>query len=184
MTKIYTKTGDKGTTGLFGGARVSKSSLQIECNGTIDELNAFIGFAKIATKNRKFEDLLTIIQKNLYTAMAVLSGSTKTSLSPLVKNIILFEKIIDTVDSKMPALTNFIIPQNNEPSTRLHIARTVCRRVERILIRYFNEEEIDKKKKLMNNKSCDILKTYFNRLSDLLFIMARFESDKEEIAKA
>ncbi|MCR4263793.1 MAG: cob(I)yrinic acid a,c-diamide adenosyltransferase [Candidatus Roizmanbacteria bacterium] len=182
--KIYTKTGDKGTTGLFGGKRVSKASLQIECNGAIDELNAFIGFAKISVKSQVFRDLLTYIQKDLYTIMAVLSGSSKTPLLRVKQNIKLFEKTIDTLDNKLPDLRDFIIPQNNEPSTRLHIARTVCRRVERFLIRYYEEKRLSEKKVTLDSqKSPAILRQYFNRLSDLLFMMARAETDGEEIAK-
>lgn len=181
---IYTKTGDKGTTALFGGTRVSKSDVQVECYGTIDELNAFIGFAKIAVKDTVLQDLLTHVQKDLYTAMACLAGSRKTSLSPLSKHIPIFEHIIDSLDKKLPELRDFIIPQNNEPSTRLHVARTVCRRVERILIRYYEEKGRDEKKLPLDEKKASaILVQYFNRLSDLLFMMARAESDEEEIAK-
>ena len=182
--RIYTKTGDKGTTSLFGGTRVSKSSLQIECNGAIDELNSFIGFAKISVKSSVLRDLLTFIQKDLYTIMAALSGSSKTPLLRIKQNITLFEKTIDTLDKKLPTLTDFIIPQNNEPSTRLHICRTVCRRVERLLIRYCEEKGLDEKKLTLDTqKSPAILMQYFNRLSDLLFMMARAETDGAQIAK-
>lgn len=181
--KIYTKTGDKGMTSLFGGTRVSKASLQIECNGSIDELNAFTGFAKITVKNKALQDLLTVIQKDLYTIMAVLSGSSNTPLSRVKQNIKLFEKTIDTLDKKLPELRDFIIPQNNEPSTRLHICRTICRRVERLLIRYTEEKGHIQKVDLDRQKSPAILIQYFNRLSDLFFMMARSETDGEEIAK-
>ena len=181
---IYTKTGDKGTTSLFGGKRVSKADLQIECTGTVDELNAFIGFAKISVRNRKLSDLLTVIQKDLYSIMAVLSGSSGTPLLQVQKNIGTFEKTIDSLDKQLPELTNFIIPQNNEPSTRLHLSRTVCRRVERLLIRYIERKRKEEKLNLYAKQPHAILVQYVNRLSDLLFIMARFESDEEELAKA
>ena len=184
LMPIYTKTGDKGTTSLFGGKRILKSDVQVECYGTIDELSAFIGFAKIAVKDTAIRDLLTPIQKDLYSAMAYLSGSRKTSLSPLSKHLPIFEHIIDSLDKKLPELRDFIIPQNNEPSTRLHVARTVCRRVERILIRYHEEKgQLQKKMGLAAKKASAILVQYFNRLSDLLFMVARAESDEEEIAK-
>jgi cob(I)alamin adenosyltransferase len=181
---IYTKTGDDGTTSLFGGKRISKSNLQVECYGTIDELNAFIGFAKISVRNRNIKELLTIIQKDLYTIMAFLSGSSKTSLLLIRKNTGLFETFIDTIEKRLPTITDFIIPQNNEPSTRLHLARTICRRVERLLIRYYENIGQNKKIPLYMKSSHAILTQYFNRLSDVLFIMARYESDGEELAKA
>ena len=179
---IYTKTGDKGTTSLFGGKRILKSDVQVECYGTIDELSAFIGFAKIAVKDTAIRDLLTPIQKDLYSAMAYLSGSSKTSLSPLLKHIPIFEHIIDSLDKKLPELRDFIIPQNNEPSTRLHIARTVCRRVERILIRYYEEKGQLQKKIIgkidLGDSSETGLRELVERSQDLLINHERLQEKK------
>ena len=181
---IYTKTGDKGETSLFGGMRISKDDIRMECIGSIDELNSCIGFAKIAVKERKLQDVLTTIQKDLYTIMGVLAGSPNDALSSLDEKLPVYESIIDTLDSELPELTDFIIPQGTESSTRLHIARTVCRRVERMLTYYINTTRRTKKSGIATEKSSVILKKYFNRLSDLLFIMARYESDEEQLAKA
>lgn len=181
--KIYTKTGDTGTTSLFGGKRVSKSDIQIECIGTIDELSSFIGFAKISLKNIKITNLLTLIQKDLYSIMAVLSGSVNTPLLLVSQNIKVFENTIDSLTLQLPDLTDFILMQNNEQTTRLHLARTVCRRTERIISLYINRIEQNNKSPLDEKKLHAILAQYFNRLSDLLFTMARFESEEDEIVK-
>jgi cob(I)alamin adenosyltransferase len=173
--KIYTRTGDTGTTTLFGGKRVSKSDIQIESYGTIDELTSFIGL--LITKTNKDEDkkLLTNIQKDLHDIMAILSGA-KINLT-LGERVKKFEQKIDSIQSKLPELHGFILPQGTEIACFFHIARTICRRAERNTIGYFKKLKIENS---MKNENCKLkIYQYLNRLSDLLFAMARSYNTKE-----
>lgn len=161
--KIYTRTGDKGETSLYGGKRISKSDLLIEAYGTLDELNSFIGL--VANKvNKKERDFLITIQKDLYNIMANLSGA-KIKI-PLEKKILEFEKEMDGIDKNLPKLNRFIIPGGIELSSWFHILRTICRRAERALVRASGELTIIK---------------YVNRLSDLFFMMARGHGQNKEV---
>ncbi|GAB4218637.1 MAG: cob(I)yrinic acid a,c-diamide adenosyltransferase [Candidatus Microgenomates bacterium] len=166
---IYTKTGDKGETSLFGGKRVLKSDVQIEAYGQIDELTSFIGLVSTITK--KDEQFLIQIQKDLYRIMAYLSGA-KINLDFLEKRVLDFEKRIDEIEKNLPKLNNFIIPGADEHSAWFHILRTICRRVERVVVK------LNQQKPVLN------IITYFNRLSDLFFVLARkYGKNKELLLK-
>ncbi len=163
---IYTRTGDGGTTGLFGKTRVSKGDIRIEACGTIDELTSYLGLivSKI-TKNKKEASLLAGIQKDLYQIMAAIAGA-KVDIVYLQERVNIFERSIDFYSSKLPKLNSFILPGGGEISSFLQISRTICRRAERCAVTCKSPEPILK---------------YLNRLSDLLFILARLFSNGKEI---
>lgn len=169
---VYTKTGDDGTTGLFGGIRVSKGDEQVEAYGSVDELTSFLGIAIDRILNKDEGGLLTLIQKNLYRIMASLSGA-KTNLDNLGDETKEIEKVIDEIETNLPKLTRFILPQGGEMSSWFHVIRTVCRRAERQVVGYFKTLESDSRSL--------IIVQYLNRLSDLFFVMARKYNKKEEI---
>lgn len=162
---IYTKTGDLGTTSLFGGKRILKSSPQIEACGTIDELISYIGFLYIKFKDKKELVLLTIIQKDLQQIMASLAGA-KTDLNHLKANIKKFEQYIDKISLRLPKINGFILINKPFCAVLPNVLRTICRRSERRVINYFetiNKDDINRQ----------IILKYLNRLSDLFFMMAR-----------
>ena len=160
---IYTRTGDDGTTGLYGGKRISKADCQIETYGSIDELTSYMGLVVSKLKNKKEKDFLVEIQKDLYKIMSFLSGA-KIDLSLLEKKITLFEQEIDQMEKKLPKLNKFIIPGGNEISSFFQILRVFCRKAER-----------------KNAGSQLIIIKYLNRLSDLFFDMARFHNKEKEV---
>lgn len=162
---IYTKTGDKGKTSLFGGKRLSKSDPLIETYGTIDELTSLLGLIVTRLKNRKDKKNLINIQKDLYVLMAQLAGA-KHPIEYLSGTIKLFEQEIDHIQSKLPKLNRFILPGGTENGAWFQIARAVARRAERNVVG------------LKNNHPLTI--QYLNRLSDLLFMYARKYSKGEE----
>lgn len=175
---IYTRRGDKGRTSLFKNQRVSKNSLRIEAIGTVDELNSGIGVAVSEISNIKYRILnigneLIRIQNDLFNIGAHLANPTSTpNLKPktyLQKRVKEFESFIDQMTEKMPPLKNFILPGGGKVGAFLHFVRTICRRAERRLVALNKLEKIDS----------DIL-VYVNRLSDLLFTMARFANFKEQ----
>ena len=168
--KIYTKKGDKGQTGLLGGARVSKHHARIEAYGTIDELNAHIGHLRDNLNNTLSEELLQI-QNELFTIgshLATISGA-KVELPSLPEDCIdRLESAIDRMETGLPELKAFIIPGGHPVVSLCHIARTVCRRAERNIVLLAEDENID-----------ETILAYVNRLSDALFVMARYiASDK------
>jgi cob(I)alamin adenosyltransferase len=171
---IYTKTGDHGTTSLYGGRRVLKSDLRVESYGSIDELSSFIGLIATRLKNKDDKNFLNLIQKDLYQIMAILSGADK-NLSYLEKKVVAFEQRIDEIKTNQPKLNGFILPGGTEFSAWFHILRTVCRRVERNVVRFLNNLTI----KQFNNKT--IIIKYLNRLSDLFFMFARFYNNGKDI---
>ncbi len=154
---IYTKTGDKGETGLFGGKRLSKSDPQVDAYGTIDELSSFIGMVISRLQSPDDRELLTCIQKDLYVIMSELSNAPVKTLS-LKKSITVFEKHIDKLERSLPKLNRFILPQGGELASWFHVLRTICRRAER---------------KVVGRQSHKDVVQYLNRLSDLFFMMAR-----------
>lgn len=169
--KIYTKTGDKGQTSLYGGTRVSKSSLQIEAYGTIDELNSFIGFALSDIEMVQVEKFLLMLQTDLMSIASFLAGYQKGKLN-LELRVSEIEKVIDEMDSKIPPLKNFILPGGGKLGASLHVARSVSRRAERAVIRFFESETrptVNKEKIVM----------FLNRVSDFLFVLARFVNYQE-----
>jgi cob(I)alamin adenosyltransferase len=169
---IYTRTGDDGTTGLYGGKRISKADCQIETYGSIDELTSYMGFTVVKLKNKKEKDFLIEIQKDLYRIMSFLSGA-KINIEPLEKKVDKFEQKINLIEKKLPKLNKFIIPGGNEISSLFQILRVLCRKAERRNIDFFNKRPI--------SKSELIVVKYLNRLSDLFFDMARKYGKKQEI---
>lgn len=172
--KIYTKTGDTGTTSLIGGKRVKKNNLRIESYGTIDELNSYIGLIKdqkgIGNNDKnsllKIQHELFVIGAMLATAPdkeTLKNGKERVTISKINKHSILFlEEEIDKMDEKLPQMTHFILPGGHQTVSFCHIARCVCRRAERLSV------ELNEKEKVSNE-----LIIYLNRLSDYLFTLAR-----------
>jgi len=169
--KIYTKGGDKGETGLFGGERVSKDSLRIETYGTVDELNSFIGLALVEIKDYEVKKLLERIQNTLFILGSDLSapGNVKNKSHNIPRisklNYEEIEKEIDKFDSRLGELKNFILPGGSKSAALMHICRTICRRAERRVVALNNAVNI----------SPDII-IFLNRLSDLFFVLARYEN--------
>ena len=169
--KIYTKTGDKGETGLFGGERVSKNSLRIEAYGTIDELNAFIGMTVIEVSDKSVKDLLQKIQNWLFSIGADLAtpDNEKTKKLNVFRTpeeyYLYIEKEIDNYESKLDELRNFILPGGTKGAALLHICRTITRRAERMVV------ALNSTVKIGNN-----IIIFLNRLSDLFFVLARFDN--------
>ncbi|HEY2585151.1 MAG TPA: cob(I)yrinic acid a,c-diamide adenosyltransferase [Tepidisphaeraceae bacterium] len=164
--KIYTKTGDDGTTGLIGGSRVPKSDPRIDCYGTVDELNAVIGLAAAAAGSQLLKQLRQI-QAELFVIgshLATPDGSRQAaSLPPLSdENIRRLEAEIDASESALAPLRNFILPGGSELAARLHVARTVCRRAERVVVGFASGHPLGGR-----------IIEYLNRLSDWLFVQAR-----------
>ena len=172
--KIYTKTGDTGTTSLIGGKRVKKNNLRIESYGTIDELNSYIGLIKDQKGiGNNYKNSLLKIQHELFVIGAMLAtapdketlknGKERVTISKINKHSILFlEEEIDKMDEKLPQMTHFILPGGHQTVSFCHIARCVCRRAERLSV------ELNEKEKVSNE-----LIIYLNRLSDYLFTLAR-----------
>lgn len=164
--KIYTKTGDQGTTALFGGKRVSKSDLRINAYGTVDELNSWIGLVRDQEVNRSYASVLVKIQNDLFVVGSMLAaepGNTKIKVPALSENKILFlETEIDAMNDVLIPMRYFILPGGHPSVSCCHIARTVCRRAERLVISLNEREKVD-----------PIIIKYLNRLSDFLFILAR-----------
>jgi len=164
--KIYTKKGDKGKTQLLGGSMVDKNHIKLECYGTIDELNAFIGNIYDQEIGTFHKNILFNIQNQLFNLGSIISfdGKKDSIKLPNVKseNIEMMEKAIDTMEESLPMLKNFILPSGHASASICHIARTVCRRAERNLVALGQQQEID-----------PLHIQYLNRLSDYLFVLAR-----------
>jgi len=169
--KIYTKTGDKGETALFGGERVPKNSLRIEAYGTVDELNSFTGLAVTEAVDSSVKDLLLKIQNQLFTVGSDLAtpDTEKNKKLKIERTPAEYfeetEKAIDFYSSKLDELRNFILPGGTKSASLLHVCRTVTRRAERIVVALNNTE----------TTSENIL-IFLNRLSDLFFVLARYEN--------
>lgn len=169
--KIYTKTGDKGETGLFGGERVSKDSLRISAYGTIDELNSFVGYSITEIKDESIKKNLLKIQNYLFTVGADLATpendkSAKLNIQRTPESFHKeIEKMIDEYDAQLEELRNFILPGGSKGASLLHICRTVCRRAEREVVALKSSVTIG-----------DNIIIFLNRLSDLFFVLSRFEN--------
>lgn len=171
--KIYTRTGDKGNTGLFGGTRVPKCHLRIECYGTVDELNSHMGLIRDQEIDKYYKEILIKIQNDLFTLGAMLatpperetlkSGKERLNIPKIdIDSIELLESEIDQMNEKLPQMTHFILPGGHQTVSFCHIARCVCRRAERLSVALNNEEAIN-----------ELILQYLNRLSDYLFVLAR-----------
>jgi len=170
---IYTKTGDDGTTGLFGGTRVPKHHIRIESYGTIDELNSWLGLIRDQNITPQYQNQLVTIQEHLFTIGAILAtdpekvvfknGEERLTITKVgVSEIFFLEQAIDEMDNQLPQMTHFILPGGHTTVSYCHIARTVCRRAERISTLLYKNEPFDK----------NVL-SFINRLSDYLFVLAR-----------
>jgi cob(I)alamin adenosyltransferase len=164
--KIYTKTGDKGTTALFGGKRVSKADLRIETYGTVDELNACIGLVRDQPVNENRKSILVEIQDRLFTIGSILAtepGNTKVKVPSLSQDdVTILEKEIDAMEATLPPMKSFVLPGGHQSVSFCHVARTVCRRAERLVIALDAGETVQ-----------PLVIQYLNRLSDYLFMLSR-----------
>ncbi len=171
--KIYTKTGDKGTTALFGGTRVPKHHIRIDSYGTIDELNSWLGLISDQEINQHYSTVLHKIQAKLFTVGAILATDPEKEILKNGKSRLNIEKIssedlsfleneMDTMEASLPPMTHFILPHGHTTVSYCHIARTVCRRAERLATALNEVEPFE------NN-----VIAYINRLSDYIFVLAR-----------
>lgn len=164
--KVYTKTGDKGTTALFGGSRVPKFHDRINAYGTVDELNSYVGLVRDQEVNGSRSEVLVEIQDRLFTVGSILAtepGNTKVQVPQLQESDIEFlEKEMDKMDEVLPAMKSFVLPGGHQSVSFCHVARCVCRRAERLVIALNEEETVD----------AMVIK-YLNRLSDYLFVLSR-----------
>ncbi len=174
--KIYTKTGDDGSTGLFGGARVRKSDPRLDCYGTLDELNAALGLAASNCMPEELIDPIRAVQNDLFVLGAHLATVAQSrhaaQLPPLDEAMASrLEMQIDSAECRLEPLRQFIIPGGVESAARLHLARTICRRAERLIVAFAEDRPVDQ-----------LILTYLNRLSDWLFVQARLCNRLAEVA--
>ena len=171
--KIYTKTGDKGTTALFGGTRVPKHHIRIESYGTVDELNSYLGLVRDQDINQHYKDILIHIQEKLFTVGAILatdpekqtlkSGQERLNIPKISsEDIELLEREMDNMNDTLPPMTHFVLPGGHQTVSFCHIARCVCRRAERLVVALNDISPVD-----------SFTLVYINRLSDYLFVLAR-----------
>ena len=172
ITKVYTKRGDKGETDLLGGSSARKDSLKVEAYGCIDETSSFIGLARYYTKNKVIKERLKEIQNKLLVLGGFLASDDKGK--EMMKNQIkeedikLLEEYIDEYNQKLPPLTHFILPGDDEVAAHFHVARTVVRRAERRIVSLAAQEDLN-----------PLIQKYVNRLSDLMFVLARYSEEVE-----
>ena len=171
--KVYTKTGDKGTTALFGGTRVPKDHARIESYGTVDELNSHIGLIRDQEMNAHYKEILIEIQDRLFTVGAILATPPEKevmkngelrlkNLGIIESDIELLENEIDAMEEALPPMTHFVLPGGHTTVSYCHIARCVCRRAERLAVHLNDMEPTE-----------ELVIKYLNRLSDYLFVLAR-----------
>lgn len=174
--KIYTKTGDDGTTSLFSGGRVMKTHLRVEAYGTVDELNSVLGVARAARPHPKTDEWLAQVQRQLFNLGADLATPLEAKADWIVRmdaaTVGWLEQAIDDMTAELPPLTNFILPCGTLAAAHIHVARTVCRRAERIVVALQEQEPVGEQ--VLN---------YLNRLSDMLFTLARWENMQAGIAE-
>ena len=182
--KIYTKTGDQGTTALFGGTRVPKDHIRIDSYGTVDELNSHIGLIRDQAIDSHYKTILIEIQDRLFTVGAILATPPEKeikkngelrlqNLGIVESDIELLEHEIDTMENSLPPMTHFVLPGGHTTVSYCHIARCVCRRAERLAVHLSHNEPV-----------AEITIKYLNRLSDYLFVLARkltFDLNAEEV---
>ena len=182
--KIYTRRGDGGETDLFGGARVPKDSLRVDVYGSVDELNAFLGQAMASSEQADVRALLEEVQRALFRmgsrlASVVVRADVEAGASNRVlaldvdaRDVGALEAAIDAFEDELAPLRAFVLPGGSAAAAALHVARTVCRRAERLLLRLAREERVG-----------DSWLAYLNRLSDLLFVLARVENGRSGVAE-
>ena len=168
--KIYTRTGDAGETSLFGGHRVAKNDARIEAYGTVDELNSFIGVARASWPGSSIDGELASSQSDLFDIGAQLASPGQSKFHGVnVARITALERAIDTMESELTPLTSFILPGGSLAAAHLHVARTICRRAERLVVALADETH-------------GSAIAYLNRLSDFLFVAARYANVKHGAA--
>lgn len=167
--KIYTKTGDRGTTGLFGGGRVPKDDPRVDAYGDVDELNAALGMARSAEMMPRIDEVLVPVQRDLFAIGAILATPDLAKMREQLakarideERIAELERAIDDCDAELSPLQAFVLPGGTPKAAALHVARTVCRRAERRVVHLQHEVELPQ-----------LVIVYLNRLSDLLFSLAR-----------
>lgn len=175
--KIYTRTGDNGTTGLVGGTRVKKYDIRLEAYGTIDELNSYIGLIRTLQSDEQADRILEKVQNKLFVIGANLAteesiGEIKRQLPVNKQDIVILEEAMDQMTAELPELRNFILPGGCQASSFCHVARTVCRRAERRIVELAEKTEVDQN-----------LITFVNRLSDYLFVLSRKVSKDQKAAE-
>ena len=172
ITKVYTKRGDKGETDLLGGSSARKDSLKVEAYGCIDETSSFIGLARYYTKNKIIKERLKEIQNKLLVLGGFLASDDrgKEIMKDQIKeeDIKLLEGYIDEYNQKLSPLTHFILPGDDEVAAHFHVARTVVRRAERRIVSLAAQEDLN-----------PLIQKYVNRLSDLMFVLARYSEEVE-----
>ena len=163
--KIYTKTGDKGQTGLYDGTRIDKDSTRVESYGTIDELDSSLGFARNFIEDDEIVNIIYKIQRDLFDVSGELATIDKTKIPRKILEVDVeyLENIVDIYIEKIPKVDKFIIPGSNKACASLHVARTICRRAERRILTLSKHDEVN-----------PFLIKYVNRLSDCIYSMARF----------
>lgn len=173
--KIYTRTGDTGDTGLFGGGRVPKDHVRVAAYGDVDELNSFLGLVRATPPAHDFDPLLESIQRDLFSIGGHLATPDPDKVKKALEKadlsearITLFEKTIDAADQQLPPLKAFVLPAGTPKAAALHVARTVCRRAERSVVHLGHESPVP-----------DLFLVYLNRLSDLLFTLARLANKRD-----
>jgi len=172
--KIYTRTGDTGDTGLFGGGRVAKDHVRVAAYGDVDELNAVLGVARASGPHAAYDPLLEQVQRDLFSIGGLLATPDPDKVKAAIakaevppSRIEEFERVMDAADGELPPLRAFILPGGTAHASALHHARTVCRRAERSVVRLGHEAEVPA-----------LLVVYLNRLSDLLFTLARLANHR------
>jgi cob(I)alamin adenosyltransferase len=174
--KIYTKTGDRGDTGLFGGARISKASLRVEAYGEVDELNSVIGLVRTEPLDASMSSLLQVVQSQLFNLGAELASAPDSKVAlgiPLIseQEINALESAIDAAETELAPLKTFVLPGGSRAAATLHLARTVCRRAERKVVLLSQSEGV----------RADCIR-FLNRLSDALFVYARLANHRKGVA--
>ena len=170
--KIYTKTGDDGTTGIQNGARISKTDSRIQAYGMVDEINSFLGIILSKLDERDLVNLITKIQNDLFVVGSDLSNPDLKNTQNRVNDEMIkaLEENIDNLEKKLPPITNFILPGGHEIAAVVHVSRSITRRAEIFVISLSEKEKI--------NNNCII---YLNRLSDLLFVIARTINQRKNV---
>ena len=163
ISKVYTRTGDTGETSLVGGARVSKASERVEAYGDVDELNSLIGLARAYLQDAEVDETLSLIQNDLFTLGADLASPAEIDVPRIQTSFVeALEQLADRFLGELEPLKEFILPGGSQAGATLHLARTVARRAERRVVHLLQTEAVN-----------DLAVVYLNRLSDLLFILAR-----------
>ena len=178
--KIYTKTGDAGETGLFGGGRVAKDHPRVAAYGDVDELNSAIGLVRATPPADAFDDLLDSVQRDLFAIGGHLATPDPEKVAKALAKaaladarVLQFEQFMDAADQELPPLRAFVLPAGTPKAAALHLARTVCRRAERSVVRLTRESDVP-----------PLFVVYLNRLSDLLFTLARLANHQAGVGDA